>query len=606
MLKLHLYANIIKYLLIFAAVYINNYINWLYFYIRFIRERNIYSFIHARHRALFISLMKFFTYLAAALLSLSSTSVFAQDADNDLKGDLKFENALDAYGKSSAPNYTPMVFTSEGNIIVTGSAFPSTAAYYPGGFVALTSKTFPSAPIWKVIFNGNSNVTTAVADDNGGAYIGGNFVGTLTLAGVEGDIVLESSAEYGSKVSAYVAHINKEGKILAATALNSSANQEMVEKYPETFDKTSGYCNINKLAFIDGKLYAGLMFSNVLTSADGSKTISSSTYDASAWYMGVGCNDAYTVAEIDASTMCVSNFPVLFDGGGSYTDASYLGLNVKSANFVVNGSKLYLAASVNGFVNKGALFVNGQKVATPSFDYNDGNINDYLVAKIDLANSDTQSKVFDGKYSYTNVENESGIGDLQFVDGDLWVSGAFRQNLPFDNSIKAVGNTDLFAVSLNPADLTVKKTFTSAYNETTTSAGSKEYFSLFVSPKDILGISGYVGAQGDYSFNKQLPIAWTVEGITTSETNSDVDATEGKDYITGSLVDKDNVVYYAWMTNNLFSYYYQYDASESTGVKNIEAATISKDAVIYNLQGMKLRAPQKGLNIVNGKKVFVK
>lgn len=550
--------------------------------------------------------MKFFTYLAAALLSLSSISAFAQDADNELKGDLKFENALDAYGKSSAPSFTPMVFTSEGNIIVTGSEFPSVQAYYPGGFVALTSKTFPSTPIWKVIFNGNSNITSAVADNNGGAYIGGNFVGTLTLPGVEGDIVLTATADYGTKVSSYVAHIGKAGKVIAASAINSSANPKMVEQYPETFDKTSNYCNINALSFVDGKLYAGLMFSNVLTSANGSKAISSSTYDATSWGMGVGCNDAYTVAEINPTTMGVSNFPILFDGGGSYTDASYLGLNVKSAKFVVDGTNLYLAASVNGFVNKAALFVDGNKVATPSFDYNEGNINDYLVAKIDLANSDTQFKVFDGKYSYTNIENESGIGDLQFVNGDLWVSGAFRQNLPFDSSIKAVGNTDLFAVSLNPADLTVKKTFASGYDETTVSSDSKEYFSLFVSPKDILGISGYVGAQGDYSFNKQLPIAWTVEGITTSETVSDVDVTEGKDYITGSIVDKDNVVYYAWMTNNLFSYYYKYDTDEATSVKNIEAATVSKDDVIYNLQGMKLRAPQKGLNIVNGKKVFVK
>lgn len=550
--------------------------------------------------------MKFFTLLAALLLSLSSISVFAQDADNELKGDLKFENALDAYGKSSAPNYTPMVMTAEGNIIVTGSEYPSAQAYYPGGFVSLSSKTFPSTPVWKVIFNGNSNVTVAVADDNGGAYVGGNFVGTLTLAGVEGDIVLKATADYGTKVSAYLAHINKDGKITAASAINSSANQEMIDKYATSFDDAAHYCNINTLSFVNGKIYAGLMFSNVLTSADGSKTISSSTFDSSSWGGGVGCNDAYTVAEINPVTMGVSNFPILFDGGGTYADASYFGLNVKSGKFVIDGSKLYLAVSVNGFVSKGALFVDGQKVATPSFDYNDGNINDYLVAKIDLANSDTQFKVFDGKYTNTNVEHESGIGDLQFVDGDLWVSGAFRQNLPFDSSIKAVGNTDLFAVSLNPADFTVKKTFTSGYDETTVGSDSKEYFSLFVSPKDILGISGYVGAQGDYSFNKQLPIAWTVEGITTSETVSDVDATEGKDYITGSLVDKDNVVYYAWMTNNLFSYYYKYDTGEATSVKNIEAATVSKDDVIYNLQGMKLRAPQKGLNIVNGKKVLVK
>ena len=110
--------------------------------------------------------MKIFTCLAVALLSLSSVSVSAQDSE--LKGELKFENALDGYGKSSAPSSTPILMTSEGNIVVTGTTYPNASSYYPGAFVALSSKELPASPIWKIVFDGSSIITAAVADDNGG------------------------------------------------------------------------------------------------------------------------------------------------------------------------------------------------------------------------------------------------------------------------------------------------------------------------------------------------------------------------------------------------------------------------------------------------------
>ena len=106
--------------------------------------------------------------MAVALLSLSSMSAFAQNDDSGLKGELKFENALDDYGKSSAPSSTPILMTSEGNIVVTGTTYPNASSYYPGAFVALSSKELPASPIWKIVFDGSSIITAAVADDNGG------------------------------------------------------------------------------------------------------------------------------------------------------------------------------------------------------------------------------------------------------------------------------------------------------------------------------------------------------------------------------------------------------------------------------------------------------
>ena len=554
--------------------------------------------------------MKISTCLAVALLSLSSMSAFAQDAESDLKGELKFENALDAYGKTSAPSSTPMVMTSEGNIIVTGTEYPNASSYYPGAFVALSTKEFPATPIWKMIFNGSSIITAAVADDNGGVYVGGNFRNTLTLP-VDGDITLEGAESYGEKKSAFIAHINKDGKVVAAKAINSTANAEMVAKYPNSYDSDAAFCNLNSLAFVDGKLYAGLTFSNTLSYADGAKTLSSSTFDGSDPNvgLGVGSTTAYAVALCDISTMGISSIPVVFDGDGSEADKTYWGLDVPSAKFAIDGSNVYLVASVNGFTPKGALWVSGQKLDTPSFTYNQGDINDYYVAKINLNTNKVNSKVFDGNYTYTNVDNETGIGEIEIIDNNLWVAGCFRQNLPFKPSITAVGNTDTFVAALDKENFSVVNVLTSSFDETTSGTNNQEYLSAFCVTGKQIAISGYVGKAieyADYIIDKVSPLLFNVDDYTT-ETKLENDADTNDDYITGTLIN-DKVVYFAFLTNNLFSYYYGYGDVENPtdGISTIDATSLSKDAVIYNLQGMKLRAPQKGLNIVNGKKVVIK
>ena len=47
----------------------------------------------------------------------------------------------------------------------------------------------------------------------------------------------------------------------------------------------------------------------------------------------------------------------------------------------------------------------------------------------------------------------------------------------------------------------------------------------------------------------------------------------------------------------------EYDTT-STGIANISDPL--PDKIIYNLQGHKLSKPQKGINIINGKKVLIK
>lgn len=45
---------------------------------------------------------------------------------------------------------------------------------------------------------------------------------------------------------------------------------------------------------------------------------------------------------------------------------------------------------------------------------------------------------------------------------------------------------------------------------------------------------------------------------------------------------------------------------DPTGVEAIKADGKKANAVYYDIQGRKLNAPKKGLNIINGKKVLMK
>jgi uncharacterized protein YlzI (FlbEa/FlbD family) len=46
--------------------------------------------------------------------------------------------------------------------------------------------------------------------------------------------------------------------------------------------------------------------------------------------------------------------------------------------------------------------------------------------------------------------------------------------------------------------------------------------------------------------------------------------------------------------------------TNATGIETIHHSPVTVSKSIYNLQGMRLNQLQKGLNIVNGKKVVVK
>ena len=540
--------------------------------------------------------MKFSTLFAASLL-LCSVSVVPVQASS-AQGDLKFDNVI---MKGYSQVATPMAITSEGNVVVTSTQISGQSL---SSFVAMSSPELTNTPIWKVDIKGGSIVHAIIADNEGGAYIGGDFNEKITLGGIT---LTGKKSENAEKTNAFVAHINKEGKVLAAYAFVSTPNAEMVEKFDQYSQGDKVYCKLNSLAIADGKLYAGLIFTDVLSNAAGDAKVTSGTWNLSNYGMGIGSDADFVAVELDAETMQAKAFPVVFGGKGNYTDASYMGIDAKSAKMASDGSNLYLIASVNGFYSKAALQVNGEVKDDPSFK-SAGGINAFYVASVNLSNNTSSAKVYDGKYGWVSGASslvEPGVASLTVKGDDLYIGGSFIQTFPFDTQVKAVGNTDIFFVSLKKSDLSVQKALASGYDEKSAGDDNEEKFSGFAIDGTQLNVYGGVASRRDVYSPSTLSTPLNFTADMASATG--LTAGSAEQYTTGAVLLADGKYTYTSLLNAAqTSVSYQYTENTSNGVQQLVVDKADKDNAVYNLQGMKLRAPQKGLNIIGGKKVVIK
>lgn len=538
--------------------------------------------------------MKFSTLFAAAMLFCSVSHVSAQTSQT--QGELKFDNVI---MKGYSQIATPMAVTSEGNVVVTSTMINGQSL---GSFVAMSSPELPNTPTWKVDIKGGSIINAILADQAGGVYIGGDFNEKITLGGIT---LTGKKSDNAEKTNAFVAHISKEGKVLAAYAFVSTPNAEMVEKFDTYSQGDKVYCKLNSLAIADGKLYAGLIFTDVLSNAAGDVKVTSGTWNITGW--GVGSDADFVAVELDAETMQSKSFPVVFGGKGNYTDASYMGIDTKSAKMTSDGSNLYLVASVNGYYSKAALQVNGEVKDEPSFK-SAGGINAFYVASVNLSNNTSSAKVYDGKYGWVSGASslvEPGVASLTVKGDDLYIGGSFIQTFPFDTNVKAEGNTDIFFVSLKKSDLSVQKAFASGYDEKSAGNDNEEKFSGFAIDGTQLSVYGGVASRLDVYSPSTLSTPLNFTADMASATG--LTAGSAEQYTTGAVLSADGKYTYTSLLNAAqTSVSYQYTENTSNGVQQLVVDKADKDNAVYNLQGMKLRAPQKGLNIIGGKKVVIK
>lgn len=537
--------------------------------------------------------MKISTLLVAALLLGSATHVMAQ---SESKGDLKFENVIQ---KGAAQTATPMAVTSDGNVVVTGVQVKGTSL---GSFVAMASSKLDATPTWKVDITGGSSIVNAIVSDNaGGVFIGGDFNDKISLGGktLEG----KSSGSY-NKTNAFVAHINKEGKVVAANFFRPTINPDMVKAFDTYQDGDKVYCKLNSLTFANGELYAGMIFTDILTSEEGK--ITSGNWNLSSMGWGVGSDADFIAAKLNQETLKAKSFPIVFGGPGTYTDTQYMGFDVKTAKLIGDGKTLYLALTFGGYSSKGVLKVNGTEKENVTVKYA-GGINAVYLASVDMESNGFVSKTYDGEYAWVSGSSslvEPGVSSLTIDDSNLYVGGSFIQNLPFNKDVKAVGNTDLFFASVSKSDFSLNKAVTSGYNEKTAGDDNEEKFSGYTIDGNNLTVYGAVTSKTDaYSstVTASTPLLFTADLSSATA----LTAGSATDYTTGVVSSADGkATYYAYLNEAQTDLSYKYVGEVTSGIHRVNADSKAKE--IYSLQGVKLSAPQKGLNIIGGKVVLVK
>ncbi len=547
--------------------------------------------------------MKLSTLFATALLLGSTTVALAQESEvatSVKKGDLKFENAIQ---KGYSQISTPMAITSEGNVVVTAVQVKGQSL---GSYIAMATPELASDPIWKLdITGGRSEVTAIVADGEGGVFVAGNFNDKITLGGALGGITLtgKNSGQY-IKTNAFVAHIDKSGQVVAANMFRPTINPELTKLSDKYLDGDNVNCNIFSLAFANGKLYAGMLFTDIISSEAGDLTAGS--YNLSSWGMGFGSDSDFTAVELDQSTLKAKSFPVVFGGPGVCTDASYMGFAIESVKMTSEGNKLYFAVSVGGFSSNAVLKVNGEEKDKASFKYA-GGLNGMYMASVDMSDGTVVGKAVDGEYSWsagTSSLVQPGVASIA-IDGEyVYVGGSFKQNFPFAKELAAVGNTDMFFVRMDKAELSDDVNIITNYAEKTSGDDCEETFSAYdIADGNITlygAVTHYPSAYTDIA-TTDAPLQMTTS---FPEPNGlENDNPEG--YTTGVVTTADGkTTYYALLDAAQSTISYKYIDKSASGINDIETNTTSSE--IFNLQGMKLSAPQKGVNIIGGKKVVVK
>ena len=540
--------------------------------------------------------MRKFTLVASLLLTAMTTFADSKFGNWTLNGS---ETTLENYacwrsytGTTESSLSNQVVTTSDGEQVVTGYG----AAGY--SMQSLIKKT--GANGWTKTLSA-AEITSVVADNAGGVYVTGNFGTTLSI----GDQTLKGYADpEGSynHCTAFVAHYDKAGNVLAAKAIAPVINEDVKAKY-EYYGKqgNSVYCTSSKILLDGTTPYVVLNFTDKLTSADGEKTVVSGNYAYDYYGMvAAGSTRSVTVAQLDAETLGIKDF-VFTAKGNDFSDATNYGTDVTSAAVTISDGVLYAAATFkgNGCANGN---VQGLKTDLLPLDItcSGGSSKATVMVSENLSTYAFSRKLFNGTYDW-NVDGKGDnlVKDLHCVGNNLYLVGTSTGTSLFDEEKKTVGNTDVFVARL--AKSSSFGVYWVALSGVAEGDGNVEKVTASTVSGDMIYVSAYTGNEPNPSYVKlSKPYFWAFNykrGATES-----IASTE---YVTGLAAGSAaNQLYISSYKNETDALNFGLYTSTATSISSAKADKV-QDTKIYNLQGQRLAAPVKGqINIVNGKKVI--
>lgn len=307
-------------------------------------------------------------------------------------------------------------------------------------------------PVWANVINGESTQINAITYDNdGNIYVAGTYTGeTTTFNGQDNNKQTATCNTYESPLgegtlytnSGFIAKYSNAGVLLKLETFKT--NPADLPSSSFMFLIVDASFNIQDLQFINGKLYASVLYAGK-TEKDGF------TFNAKAFDDGTGmAADLYSGCVISLTTDLaidakLADLTPIAEGA----NALY---SVTDAKMYANTDHIY---AIFGAMGNQTLTVgnSSDKIELPIEKelYSRG----IILADINIDGTLNQKNVYESANASTN-DLQNVIGGISERDGKIVVAGLFNENLPFQNDLICKGKFDSYVVKINPSDLSVE------------------------------------------------------------------------------------------------------------------------------------------------------
>lgn len=393
---------------------------------------------------------KLLLLVVVALVSL--TTLNAQILSNQT-----WTATLQAVAAGDATYDGPVVVAEDGSLFVSGAITQDLVVdenltiMYPlstGSYIAKLNSE--GASQWGSLLDGESTIVSMTVDAKGVLYVAGKYSGEVYF--YNSDMETYTSIGADGESGSFIAKYKADGTVEFVRTIVPTTNTAVAE--------SGGYWdtpsfNIFKIQAEGSNLYVGAYYKGDAVIKDyTSKGEENPAGDLSVEgkYMdvfGFMYSDMQSAVVFSYATSKM-NKPTLVADISSKTTMAELLYCVETANFVADGSNVYVAAM--GYGNLAATTANGSQDVTFFMDGN--GTNEHGVVLVKTGTTDI-IKLYNNEYTSLSTEVYDVFDKMDVTNGTLYISGTYRGYNPFDNTLGTEGKStsDIFVASVKTSNL---------------------------------------------------------------------------------------------------------------------------------------------------------
>lgn len=376
-------------------------------------------------------------------------------------------------------------------------------------------------PSWKVALQGAATVTCLLADGQGGVYAAGNFADEVSFGSTDNNPVIkegykESGAFTTSLCASFVAHYDKDGKLLNVASFIPAHDPEL--DATEMYFAYDGdiYCNINSLAKdADGNVYASFSYCGQIKAGDNAITSGSMDLEGGGFYFQA--LKAAAVGKLNSNLDLDSFLLNMHTRSFTQLQASE---QIYSSNMTIAGNHLYFGAASTGETSCDYLFAGSDFRTT----YNAKTSTEGLNYCISLADIDLSNNTYRDNFIGCSTDdsfNALSIGNLEVAGDNIFMTGNFHGTLSASESnfVKAVGSSDMYIATFN-SQLSASKLIATAFDEGDKTK-NEELFTSSAVCGDYIFINGYADLKSGHTFSTPLSYIYDIKNASLTKLNVD-------------------------------------------------------------------------------------